>query len=60
MFEYSHHGKGLFVLRAFPFISRLPSKIIEAQEDAKRMLQNIGQKMLDRDVHENKEAILEV
>ncbi|KAF8598679.1 cytochrome P450 [Ceratobasidium sp. AG-I] len=45
---------GLFVLRAFPFIVRLPSKAIKAQEDAKRMLQDIGQRMLEQDIHESK------
>ena len=51
-------GKGLFVLRAFPFIVSLPSKAIKAQEDAKRMLQDIGQKMLERDVYESKNSNL--
>ncbi|KAF8598680.1 cytochrome P450 [Ceratobasidium sp. AG-I] len=44
---------GLFVLRAFPFIVRLPSKALKAQEDVKQILQNIGRSMLERDLPES-------
>ncbi|KAF8598684.1 cytochrome P450 [Ceratobasidium sp. AG-I] len=45
---------GLFVLRAFPFIIRLPLKAIKAQEDVKRRIQGIAQSMLEHDVQESK------
>ncbi|KAF8598678.1 cytochrome P450 [Ceratobasidium sp. AG-I] len=45
---------GLFVLRAFPFIIRLPLKAIKAQEDVKRRIQGIARSMLEHDVQESK------
>ena len=48
------YGKAPLVLRAFPFIARLPLKAIEAQEDVKRRLQSIGQAMLEHNMHETK------
>ena len=51
-------GKGLFVLRAFPFIVRLPLKAIKAQEAVKQRIQAIGQSMLEHEVHESKNSTL--
>lgn len=53
MLTYSY-GKGLFVLRAFPFIVSLPLKAIKAQENVKRRIQSIGQSMLEHSGHESK------
>ncbi|KAF8598681.1 cytochrome P450 [Ceratobasidium sp. AG-I] len=45
---------GLFVLRAFPFIVKLPLKAIEAQEGVKLRIQSIGRSMLEHNVHDSK------
>lgn len=50
----SDYGQGLLVLRAFPFIARLPLKAIAAQENVKRILQDIGQSMLETNLEETK------